>query len=215
MSFKNAKNGIKKIRAGELLGLLTIVTTFVLTITGGIAENMKEAGNARYETVVTVARIALFAELFISALSSILKILGIVQASKDSGKFSSALIFAALSLAISVVSGFFTKSKAVSEGIGPITSLLNVFTTYFIVMGIQELAEKTKDSVLQKECEKSLFYVLRAEIASVIVQVISILFKNSAAVTTISAVAGIASLVLSLISYFVYLGLLKKAAKAL
>ena len=216
MSFKNAKDGIKKIRTGELLSLLTIVTAFVMTVASGLAESMKQSGkNEYYDTVMLIARIALFGELIISALSSILKILGIVQASKDSKKFSSALVFAGLSLAISVVSTFFTKSKTVSDRISPVTGLLNVFTTYFVVTGIQELAEKIKDSALQKECEKSLFYILRAEIGSIVVQILGILFKNNSAVTAISAVAGIVTLVLSLISYLVYLGLLKKAAKAL
>ncbi|MBQ3384755.1 MAG: hypothetical protein IJG59_06035 [Erysipelotrichaceae bacterium] len=216
MTFKNVKAGLKQLRAGELLILLTIVTGLVFSVAGTYAQQMEKAGNTEaYNTAMTVAAIGLITTMVITALGNIFKVLGILKASKDGGKFSTALAFAALNVALSLAGTFFTKNNLVSDGIRTATSILDVFTTYFVVNGILEVSEKISNTELKNQCEKSIFWILRAEICSAIVQVIGIFMKKNPNLTAIASVVAIAALVMSLISYIVYLKLLKKAAKAL
>ena len=45
MTFKNVKAGLKQLRAGKLLILLTIVTGLVFSVAGTYAQQMEKAGN--------------------------------------------------------------------------------------------------------------------------------------------------------------------------
>ena len=205
MTFKNVKEGLKQLRTGELLILLTIFTGLVLSVAGTIGQQMQKAGNTEaYNKAMTIAAIGLIATMLITALGNVLKVLGVLKASKDGGKFSTALVFAALNVALSLAGTFFTKNNVVSDGIRTATSILDVFTTYFVV-----------NSDLKNQCNKSIFYILRAEVCSVIVQLIGIFMKKNDTLTTIASIIGVVALVLSLISYIVYLKLLKKATKVL
>ncbi|MBR2546465.1 MAG: hypothetical protein IKE93_09915 [Erysipelotrichaceae bacterium] len=216
MTFKNVKEGLKQLRTGELLILLTIFTGLVLSVAGTIGQQMQKAGNTEaYNKAMTIAAIGLIATMLITALGNVLKVLGVLKASKDGGKFSTALVFAALNVALSLAGTFFTKNNVVSDGIRTATSILDVFTTYFVVNGILEVAERIGNSDLKNQCNKSIFYILRAEVCSVIVQLIGIFMKKNDTLTTIASIIGVVALVLSLISYIVYLKLLKKATKVL
>lgn len=216
MTLKNAKAGLKTLRTGELLILLTVLTSLVLSISGTVAEELQKAGQTdAYNTAMAVSAISLVVTMAITALGNILKVLGVLKASKDGGKFSTALIFAALNVALSIAGTFFFKSGKAADGIRSATGIVNVFTTYFVVAGIQDVADKIGNAELKKKCEKSMFLILRAEVCSVVAQAISMFMKNNPAMNTVAGVIGVVALVISLVSYLIYLGLLKKAVNAL
>ena len=216
MKFTNAKKGIKKIHTGEMLELLTTILMIVASGRTSFSEMFQKSGNTNgYNTVMLIASICLIVSLICTGIGSIFKIFGILDASKDEGSFIAAIIFTLLNLALEIGGNVLKQNELLKDIISPLKSLLNVLTMFCIVRGIIIMAEKSNNMSLHGQGRKSMSLILWTELLSIVLQILGRFISSKSEMFVIPAVVGIVTMILALISYFVYLKLLKKAANEL
>ena len=85
----------------------------------------------------------------------------------------------------------------------------------FVVTGIINLAKKVENEEAQKAGTKSLTYIILVEVLVLAVNIITKFITEKSELFWIPAAIAVVSLILSLISYFVYLKALKKGSQML
>ena len=216
MKFVNAKEGVRKIHTGEMLELLTTILMIVAGSRTSVSDMFQKAGNNDgYDTVMWIASACLIISLFCTAIGSVFKVLGIVKASKDEGSFIAAIIFTLLNLALEIGGNVLNQNELLKDIISPLKGLLNVLTMYCIVRGIIIMSEKSNNISLHGEGRKSMSLILWTELLSIVLQVLGRFISTKSEMFAIPVIVGIVTMILALVSYIVYLKLLKKAANEL
>ncbi len=144
-----------------------------------------------------------------SLISFILTIVGLVKASKDDDGFKTALAFIILAVVATIVGSCFQSSNTF------IYNICTTFVTCHVILGIISLADQLGDDAVAEK-GRSLFKVIIAVYVIAIIGVASYTFVLiNPALAVIAYVIVCISMVVSIVSYFLYLSLLSKAKKML
>lgn len=202
MMFQNARKGIGRIFAGEILGLLGVVMlasaavlavfgAFLAIITGGLGAFLLGGGGLILGGLVSIA-------------GYVLTLVGTINAAKDDESFSKALLWVIIGIVISVANLFISQ-----EGILPVlltmgSYVVNMFSTYFILMGIASVAVQIGNTYM-------------ADSAAGRARLIGIMYIITAAcsllrfIPLLGGLFSIAQVVISIVIYILYLSTLGRA----
>ena len=216
MSFENARKGLKQVYRGELLELLAAIAGGALSFAGNMAEGVKNAGDTgKYDLFIKVAAIRLVIGMVLTALASLLKVLGISKASSDNKSFGHALIFILINLIVSLGSSLLNKWGISEDTMSLVKGICNTFTMVFVVDGIISLARKVGNETVEKTGKRAVWYILAVEVCAAAVNILAHFITKNSELFWIPAVIGIVTMILYVISYIVYLKTLRKGANML
>ena len=216
MSFPNAYQGVKKIFTAEIMALISTIVMIISAIVAlvGIAASDAGAGDGAMAVAVGGAAFILIGAV-LSLISFILNIVGVNKASKDEAAFKSAFYVIIVGIIASVVMGLGNSGGILDEIGQTVSNICNFLVTWYVCTGIANLAEKLSNPALKEKAEKTRKLTMIVWVLNIIVSIIGVIFGASSAGQMIGAVLGLVSLILALVAYIMYLGLLSKAKKSL
>ena len=205
--FPNAYSGAKKFLGAEIFTLIgSFLSMAGLTITAFVANSVLGSNEATAGRIRVVLLCFSVAFLVVSAIGTVLYIVGIVQARRDDAGFKSALIWAIASVVIFVVN-FFIPDNAILTIAGSVIGLL---IKYYIIKGIIRLVEKLRGFSIAQRGDT----LIRLLITGNVLYCVSV-FLSEIMIKSVAGFIVIIAGVLLIITYIKYLIFLAKAKKLL
>lgn len=215
MKFPNAAKGISKIFTSEILALIAAIATGVATILAVVmyasAKTNSTAGAAASGIGMLVLGLGASVLLVIAL---ILKIVGVVQASKDEDSFKMIIYLTIFTLIVAVVAAIFSRVTFLNNIANAVSSIGSFVTTLLIILGIGNLGVQVGNDEVIDKCSSQFKLILGIGIVALLARFFCIFLPTVPAQGIVIALAVVA-LVLNIIQYILYLSLLSKAKKML
>lgn len=215
MKFPNAAKGISKIFTSEILALIAAIATGVATILAVVmyasAKTNSTAGAAASGIGMLVLGLGASVLLVIAL---ILKIVGVVQASKDEDSFKMIIYLTIFTLIVAVVAAIFSRVTFLNNIANAVSSIGSFVTTLLIILGIGNLGVQVGNDEVIDKCSSQFKLILGIGIVALLARFFCIFLPTIPAQGIVIALAVVA-LVLNIIQYILYLSLLSKAKKML
>ena len=215
MTFPNAKKGIKKIFTGEILMLISVVLTTVSAVALLVVNAQKDSAG---DTAVGISAVGLIVFSLAAALMTIaaltFSIIGVIQTSKDEPLFKGVIYVMLFSLAVIVVSAVFTENQVINKLSSIISDISGTITTVLIVIGIGRMAEKLGDDAVFRKGQTLLKIIVWIALLTVIMKAIAA-FTPYTAMMVIEIIMLLATGILEVVQYFLYLSFLNRTKKML
>ena len=204
MKYPNAFSGVKKIWLAEMLMLLAALLSIVLIFMVALNSTMEGEELIISDGIAgTAGVITIFAAL-VALVAFILNLVGLIAARKDEAAFNSALIITLLGIAASAVSSIWSNSGRLVRIMDVVTTLCNLYASYYVLTGIANLAETYPDTVTKVLALKSRTLLIYTFCATAVFKCIITIF-NVQNGTTFYTILGTVALILELVSYVLYL----------
>ena len=215
MKFPNAAKGISKIFTSEILALIAAIATGVATILAVVmyasAKTNSTAGAAA-SGIGTLVLVLGASVLLVIAL--ILKIVGVVQTSKDEDSFKMIIYLTIFTLIVAVVAAIFSRVTFLNNIANAVSAIGSFVTTLLIILGIGNLGVQVGNDEVIDKCSSQFKLILGIGIVALLARFFCIFLPTVPAQGIVIALAVVA-LVLNIIQYILYLSLLSKAKKML
>lgn len=215
MKFPNAAKGISKIFTSEILALIAAIATGVATILAVVmyasAKTNSTAGAAASGIGMLVLGLGASVLLVIAL---ILKIVGVVQASKDEDSFKMIIYLTIFTLIVAVVAAIFSRVTFLNNIANAVSAIGSFVTTLLIILGIGNLGVQVGNDEVIDKCSSQFKLILGIGIVALLARFFCIFLPTVPAQGIVIALAVVA-LVLNVIQYILYLSLLSKAKKML
>ena len=215
MKFPNAAKGISKIFTSEILALIAAIATGVATILAAVmyasAKTNSTAGAAA-SGIGTLVLVLGASVLLVIAL--ILKIVGVVQTSRDEDSFKMIIYLTIFTLIVAVVAAIFSRVTFLNNIANAVSAIGGFVTTLLIILGIGNLGVQVGNDEVIDKCSSQFKLILGIGIVALLARFFCIFLPTVPAQGIVIALAVVA-LVLSVIQYILYLSLLSKAKKML
>lgn len=215
MKFPNAAKGISKIFTSEILALIAAIATGVASILAAVmyasAKTNSTAGAAASGIGMLVLGLGASVLLVIAL---ILKIVGVVQTSKDEDSFKMIIYLTIFTLIVAVVAAIFSRVTFLNNIANAVSAIGGFVTTLLIILGIGNLGVQVGNDEVIDKCSSQFKLILGIGIVALLARFFCIFLPTIPAQGIVIALAVVA-LVLSVIQYILYLSLLSKAKKML
>ena len=212
--FSNAYEGVKKIHKAEILALIASILILIGSILGATGLQAGEDTASGNGLLVGGGLIVIVAALLM-IVASIMNIIGVNRASKDEPAFKNALIALLVGIVANIVVSAFSGNPTVSSIGKTINNLTEVLASYFICTGVISLADRLGNSAVSASGKKVRSILMGIWVASAVLNALAILFGTNETMQTILGITAIVSGIISIVAYFLYIGLLGKAKKML
>ena len=215
MKFPNAAKGISKIFTSEILELIATIAMGVVSILVAVFAVSAKANNEAGAVASGLGLIILAAGASVLVIIAlILKIVGVVQASRDEDSFRMFIYLTIYTMIVAIIAGIFSRNTFLYNTINAVSSIGNFVTILLIILGIGNLAAQVGNEEVIDKCSSQFKLILAIGVVSLLARFFSIFLPTEAA-KGIIIVLIIAATVLSVIQYILYLSLLSKAKKML
>ncbi len=214
MRFPNAYSGVSRIHTAQVLSVIVAVIALVVTVmsTGLDAASIgSNSGTAAFIGAVAILGLAV---AVLSIIALVMTISGINRASKDEPAFKLALAAVIVNIVVAAVGGAVNDNPTVSHLLNVVNSVAQMLAAFFVVRGIMNLADQLSDSEMVSGGRRTLTLILIAFAVSAAFSIVGNFFFSEAT-TPVAAILLIASAVLSIVQYVVYLTYLGKAKRML
>ena len=215
MKFPNAAKGISKIFTSEILALIAAIATGVASILAAVmyasAKTNSTAGAAA-SGIGTLVLVLGASVLLVIAL--ILKIVGVVQTSRDEDSFKMIIYLTIFTLIVAVVAAIFSRVTFLNNIANAVSAIGSFVTTLLIILGIGNLGVQVGNDGVIDKCSSQFKLILGIGIVALLARFFCIFLPTIPAQGIVIALAVVA-LVLNVIQYILYLSLLSKAKKML
>ena len=215
MKFPNAAKGISKIFTSEILALIAAIATGVATILAAVmyasAKTNSTAGAAASGIGMLVLGLGASVLLVIAL---ILKIVGVVQTSRDEDSFKMIIYLTIFTLIVAVVAAIFSRVTFLNNIANAVSAIGSFVTTLLIILGIGNLGVQVGNDEVIDKCSSQFKLILGIGIVALLARFFCIFLPTVPAQGIVIALAVVA-LVLNVIQYILYLSLLSKAKKML
>ena len=227
LKYPDAAKGVGRIFVSEIMALWIAISAFVLLVATIVVLAFDEISEESFDKWIRTGEsiplspamiviIVAGSTLVISAIASILLlVLGLTRAARDEKLFKMSfmfLIFAVITgLAEFIASRF---SPFVSDGISVLFTICRFLVTYFVLMGINNLAKKLEREDVSKIALTCRNLICFTYIVVACVTFLSALIQNNIGIMIVNIVI-IVNLLLDIVCYFIYLVALRKARKML
>ena len=215
MKFPNAAKGISKIFTSEILALIAAIATGVASILAAVmyasAKTNSTAGAAA-SGIGTLVLVLGASVLLVIAL--ILKIVGVVQTSKDEDSFKMIIYLTIFTLIVAVIAAIFSRVTFLNNIANAVSAIGSFVTTLLIILGIGNLGVQVGNDEVIDKCSSQFKLILGIGIVALLARFFCIFLPTVPAQGIVIALAVVA-LVLNVIQYILYLSLLSKAKKML
>ena len=206
---ENAKKGIGRIYNAEILSILAAIIAIVATVLLTLFGKAVASEGKSFNITDVISVISMIIGLVLAIVSFFLSLTGIRIASDDEQSFSSALVALILQVVFSVLKAIFG-SKSIAGALGTAENIAEILVTYFVIQGCINLAKKLKNQEVEALGNNTLKLIIIVWLASILLDIISSFVGSGNVGSVIGAILGIAALVCTLISYILYLKLLRK-----
>lgn len=198
------QKGLKRLFSSAVLRIIASVLAIVgliVTIIGGVAAfTGSEAGGIAALAGIIVTIIS----PILVIIAAILSLVGIINVSKENGKFKTALYAVLANIVLVIIAMFLGQNPTVATIINLLANICNIVMFVFICSGIYAVGEKLgRTDFLGQYNAIIIFYVLSAVFALI-----------GGFVLSLYSVFSIISSICSFISYILYMGYLRKAIHA-
>lgn len=212
--FPNAYEGVKKIYLGEILALIASILLLagsILSITGLQAgENTVSGGG-----LLVGGGLIVIAAAVLMIIATIMNIIGVSRASKDESAFKNALIALIFGIAANILVSVFSNDPTVSSIGKALTNVTEILASYYICTGIINLADRLCNSDVSARGKKVRSILMGIWVIAAVLNVLTILFGTNATMQTVIGIIAIAGGIVSIVAYFLYIGLLGRAKNML
>lgn len=215
MKFPNAAKGISKIFTSEILALIAAIATGVATILAVVmyaSVKTNSTAGAAASGIGTLVLVLGASVLLVIAL--ILKIVGVVQTSKDEDSFKMIIYLTIFTLIVAVVAAIFSRVTFLNNIANAVSAIGSFVTTLLIILGIGNLGVQVGNDEVIDKCSSQFKLILGIGIVALLARFFCIFLPTVPAQGIVIALAVVA-LVLNIIQYILYLSLLSKAKKML
>lgn len=207
--FTNAYEGVKKIYIAEIFALIASILVLIGSIfsaTGIQAGEETASGNG---LLISAGLFVIIAAILL-IIAEIMNILGVNRASKDEPAFKEALIALLIGIAANIVVSVFSSTTMIQNIGKSVMNVMEILASYYICTGVINLADRLNNSEVSARGKKVRSMLMGIWIAAAILNALAALFANE----TIQGILGITAIVagiISIVAYFLYIGLLGKA----
>ena len=217
MKFPNAFSGVKKIFAAEILqiiGILAMGFAAIFVVFAGVGV---EADNALVGLGSLFGAGAFsFGGIIVLLLAAIFEIVGLSKAGKDEKFFKYALYMVILGVVASVVGSFFQSSNTTIYSVcDSVNRLCDLISTVLIVQGIMNLANALGNAEMVAKGAVIFKAITFVYVLAIIGTISYGILASFVFLRIISIVCLCFSLVLSFVSYILFLSYLAKAKRML
>ena len=232
MKFPNAAKGVRKIFSAEILKLIAIVCLIAglicLILMLASVGNGSDAGAGASAIGVLIFVGGAFV---LMAVAAIMKLVGIVQSSRDESSFTAALVCILIEVVALIVSGFIAPPvinpsgsvdinalSAISNSVSLnhlIMSIANLLITVFIITGVIKLADQLNDGSVSAKGANLLKIIIVINGLAIIASIVSLIFGANSATAVTCGILLLVALILEIVQYFMYLSLLSNGKKML
>lgn len=218
MSYENARNGIGKVFTSQILAIIAAVCTLIAGIMAALL-----IGSASAESVGGAVASGIGATVFsigsyiLILIAFILELVGLNKAGKDSEQLKKAFTITIVSIIVEFVIAIITSlvgGAAWFKQIGDIiATILTLLVTYNVLYGCAGLKPELSDKA--NSVWKMYMIVMILSLVLAVLGAILGIVGVSTASAIITMVLVIVDFILDIVSYFMYLGFLKKAKDTL
>lgn len=208
--FKNAYEGVRKIYSAQILALIATVLMLIGAVLGLTGMKTGEATSAGEGLLVGGGALVLIAAILM-IVGAIMNIIGVNRASKDEDAFKNALIALCVGIVAQILISAFSSNPAVSNIGKAVTTVTEMLASFFICTGIMNLAGRLGDGATQARGQSVRTLLLCIWAVAAVLNLLAALFVNDGTMQTILGVIAIAASLVSIVAYFLYLGLLRRA----
>ena len=212
--FKNAFDGIKKIYKGEILSMIATVLSVVGGILG-ISGLQAGEGTSSGDSLLVIAGILVIVAGVIAVIAVVLNVSGVTRASKDEAAFKSALLALGVGFAANLLITIFSKNQTVS-GIGKtVATVAEMMASYFICTGVINLADRIGNKAVSERGKKIRTLLMGIWLVSAVLNALTAIFQGNQTMEGIIVILAVVGGIVSIVAYFLYIGLLGRAKKML
>ncbi len=216
MRFPGAKKGVSKVFIAEILSLIAMVLVSVpLVIFEAIG--LSAFGS---ESMAVVMLVMMGAGAVSAILTLLLKIFGVVQASKDEASFKGVIYALVVDLVVTVFPLIFSSNRTLTNFAEAISDMMNGVIMVLIIVGICNLANQLGDTEMVHKGGKVFRIVIVLAVAALVMKIVMYFFPSDmgsadTAAKVIVLILGVLTIVFSIVQYVLYLSFLSKARKML
>ena len=216
MKFPDSYKGIKRIYLAEILMLIVVIMTMVDVITvaanGVVVDNtlIVSEGTLTFVSVLTIASGVL------AIIAFVLNLIGGINCRKDDENFRIALFATLAGIVLSVVQAVTNKSNStVSDWMNTLTSIANLFASYFVLTGCANLAETYPDGATKNVCLKARNLLCGSFALSALLKCITSLTGIAATNSVLWTILAVLATVVEIASYVIYMTALARSKRML
>ena len=206
------QKGLKRLFSSSLLRIIAIILAVIglVTMIGGAAVALGNAitdGSSGGGLVAGGGAILTIISGILIIIAFFLSLVGVINVSKENNSFKIALYAVLAGIVLSIVSVFFTGNPTVSTILSLLVNISSIVMFLFTCGGIKELGNKLgRDDFPNRYNNIVIFYCLAAGL---------IFVGQLLGTQSIGYTINLVGQVCSIISYFMYLGYLRKGIHAL
>lgn len=218
MSYENARNGVGKVFTSQILAIIAAVCTLIAGIMAALL-----IGSVSAESVGGAAASGIGATVFsigsyiLILIAFILELVGLNKAGKDSEQLKKAFTITIISIIVEFVIAIITSlvgGAAWFKQIGDIiATILTLLVTYNVLYGCAGLKPELSDKA-NSVWKMYMITMILSIVLAVLGAILGIVGVSTAS-AIITMVLVIVDFILDIVSYFMYLGFLKKAKDTL
>ena len=216
MKYPNAAKGVQRIYIAELLkliayfSLIAAATIFIISLLSSGVEEVSEVF-MNSSVIVSIVLLVIFVVLYL--ISFIMNLIGFINAFRDDENFKTALIFLIINIVFTIVSVFII-SGGFASILYSLATLSDTLATIFVIAGGVNLANQLEYGDVSKKGANVIKLIIIMEAISFVITFITT-FMNGSASSMIALIFVLATFVLSIIKYVMYLSFLSKTRKML
>ena len=173
-------------------------------------------GESIHLTPALIVLIVAGSTLIISAIAAVvLLVSGLTRAAKDEKLFKVSFLFLIIAVLSAIAEFIFSRfAPFVADGISVLFLISRFLITYYVLMGINNLAVKLDRNDVSRIALRCRNLICFTYIVVACVTFLSALIQNNIGIMIVNSVIGI-NLLLDIVCYFIYLVALRKAKKML
>ncbi|MBR1583361.1 MAG: hypothetical protein IJ663_06420 [Spirochaetales bacterium] len=214
MKYEMAQKGIGKIYKAEILSIIAVIFSIVSLVLMTVLGKAIQSDGKQANISDVISGIVLIVSAVIAFVSFFLNLFGILNASKDESSFRDAMIALCVGIASSFLQSLFKNNELLTDLFQTVYRITEMLVSYFVVTGCINLAKQIGNSKVEEAAKSSRNLILVVWMVSIATNIIGEFILKKAGETVV-AIVGIIALLLSIISYFVYLRALKKTLEIL
>lgn len=217
MRFPNAFSGVKKLFAAEILQIIGVVAmglsvAFLAIL--GVSINADNAvtglGSFAFMSILAIGGVV------VMIIAAILKLVGLVKAGKDNKNFTYALYCIIIGLICVFVGSFFQTSNPTFYSIcDSINKIADLISTVLIIQGVMNLASDLGDTEMVMKGATIFKAIIGIYVFAILGALTYAIMYPFPFLRAIGAVFSFISIVLSIVSYILFLAYLAKAKNML
>ena len=220
MRYPHARKGIAKLFASEVLQLIAVIFMTVCSVLVAVF-SLYDGGPDEAKVGMLVLGLSVFALLsgLLFVISMLINLIGVIQTSKDEPSFKAVIYVIVVgivaSVSITIADFFITEDTGALSNFSQVVSdMVNSISTILIIQGISNIAAELKDETVCKKGQSLFHLIIWIALINISMRAVILCIPEKAAVEA-EIILMLATSILSVIQYFVYLSFLRRASKML